>query len=111
MAGERDHDLGQVGKEAHKGDGEGGVEREEERWWGWMAFHPPEVDAILEIPPQDVKRVQGPWRPLKEVRCKNRNSLPQGGLRLQHGNPKVSITRPETDSSALVNTSCVHKKK
>lgn len=49
MAGERDCDLGQVGKEAHEGGWEGGVEREE-RLWGWMAFHPPEVDGILEIP-------------------------------------------------------------
>lgn len=45
----RDRDLGQVGKEAHEGGWEGGVEREE-RLWGWMAFHPPEVDGILEIP-------------------------------------------------------------
>lgn len=45
----RDHDLGQVGKEAHEGGWEGGVEREE-RLWGWMAFHPPKVDGILEIP-------------------------------------------------------------
>ena len=45
----RDHDLGQVGKEAHEGGWEGGVEREE-RLGGWMAFHPPKVDGILEIP-------------------------------------------------------------
>lgn len=46
----RDRDLGQVGKEAHKADWEGGVKREEERLWGWMAFHLPKVDGILEIP-------------------------------------------------------------
>lgn len=58
---------------------------------GLMAFHPPEVDGILEIPVSDAARVQGPWGATQGSEMWKIGRASWGGLRLQHGSPKVSI--------------------